>query len=491
MKRPKIFTLVIALLTLFIFSATAQEVARPEGWTEESHSNDADADYSVVFPQTEVNTITITIAPEEWQAINDDMTELYGEFGGSPVMLPPAGGGIGGRILSIEQNPIWVAADVEFDGQTWENVGFRLKGSSSLMSSWGGGNYKLPFKLEFDQFEDEYPEIDNQRFYGFKKLSFSSNWSDDSLLREKVTADIFREAGLAASQTAFYAVYVDYGNGAEYFGLYTAVEVVEDTVIDSQFADDGGNVYKPEGDAATFAQGLFNEGGFDKQTNEDEDDYSDIIALFNALHADTRITDPEAWRAGLESVFNVDGFIRWLATNQVVQNWDTYGQMSHNYYLYNDPSNGLLTWIPWDNNMALAEGMGRGRGRQGQATPPEGNATPGNRIRRGNSSLSIDLETVSEDWPLIRFLMDDPVYHAQYVQDVDEVSTTVFEPAKMTATYQALYALITPYVIGENGEIERHTFLASPEDFDMALQVLIEHVNAQYAAAQEYVASQE
>ena len=72
--------------------------------------------------------------------------------------------------------------------------------------------------------------------------------------------------------------------------------------------------------------------------------------------ADTRISNAEAWRAGLEAVFDVDGFLNWLAVNTVIQNWDTYGLMSHNYYLYNDPISGLLTWIPWDNNEAFKTG---------------------------------------------------------------------------------------------------------------------------------------
>jgi spore coat protein CotH len=249
-----------------------------------------------------------------------------------------AGGpGVGGG-LGTTENPIWVEADITFEGQVWTHVGIRFKGNSSLMSTWRGGSYKLPFRLDFDEFEDAYPEIDNQRFYGFKELSFSSNWSDPSLLREKVAADIFRAAGVPASQTAFYAVYVDYGEGPVYFGLYTAVEIVDDTVIETQFDDDGGNVYKPDGAGATFAAGSFDEASFDKETHQDEADYGDILALFDALHAGTRTTDPGAWRSGLEAVFDVEGFVRWLAVNSVIQNWDSYGQMAHNYYLYNDPT---------------------------------------------------------------------------------------------------------------------------------------------------------
>ncbi len=524
MKTYKILSILLGMLIILSLIATpgfAQEDEdpdRPEGWDETSHGDATDPNYEIIFPQDEVNIITITIDPENWQTMLDNMTELYGEFGsrdnggwmggGEPPMdgerpegfAPPGefrpngegpegdappnmgefpqGMGIGGPMMvGSGENPVWVTANIEFDGQTWTHVGIRFKGNSSLMSTWGSGNWKLPFKLDFDEFEDEYPEIKNQRFYGFKQLSFSSNWSDSSLLREKVTADIFREAGVPSAQTAFYAMYVNYGEGPIYFGLYTAVEVIDDTVIETQFDDDSGNVYKPEGTGATFADGSFDEESFDKETNQGEADYSDILALFDALHAETRTTDPATWRSNLESVFDVEGFMRWLAVNMVVQNWDTYGQMAHNYYLYTNPTTGLIAWIPWDNNMALMAGMGGG-GERGGA---RGSARGG---------LSLDLESVGNDWPLIRYLMDDPVYHDLYVTCVEETINGAFEPAKMTATYQALNSLIAPYVVGENGEQPGYTHLNSSGEFEAALTTLIDHVNQRYATAQEYVNSQ-
>jgi len=36
-------------------------------------------------------------------------------------------------------------------------------------------SHKYPFRLNFDKFEDDYPEIDNQRFYGFDELIFNNN----------------------------------------------------------------------------------------------------------------------------------------------------------------------------------------------------------------------------------------------------------------------------------------------------------------------------
>lgn len=525
------------------------EVARPEGWSEESHGKSTDPAYDVVFPQDEVNRLDITISAANWEAMLEDMTTLYGEAGtgdrggGGPQggrpeggdfappdglaageamtgtqrggpggnfappdglaagraftdtqrggpggnFAPPDGlaageivtgtqrrgpggggpgggqGGMPGNMGDNDENPIWVPVTIEFEDGTWTHVGLRFKGNSSLRSTWNNGNLKLPLRLNFDKFEDDYPEIDDQRFYGFKELTLSSNFSDASFLREKVTADIFREAGVPAAQTAFYEVYVDYGEGPVYFGLYTMVEVVEDTIIETQFDDDSGNVYKPSGNSATFAEGTFSEEVFEKQTNEDEGDWSDIEALFEALHAEVRTTDPEAWHSRLEAVFDVDGFLNWLAVNTVVQNWDTYGSMSHNYYLYHDPTTDQLTWIPWDNNMALS-----GAGRQ--------------------TTGALDLANVSANWPLIRYLMDDEIYHAKYVTYVDAVVNGAFEPTKMEATYRELAALIEPYVLGEDAE---HTTLKSEEAFTEAIEELVKHVATRHEAATEFVAGQQ
>ena len=73
-------TTIIFTVLMGVISVSAQET-RPEEWSEETHSNSADPNYDMVFPQDAVNTINITISPENWQMIMDDMTEHYGEFG--------------------------------------------------------------------------------------------------------------------------------------------------------------------------------------------------------------------------------------------------------------------------------------------------------------------------------------------------------------------------------------------------------------------------
>ena len=423
-------------------------------WTEETHSKNVDPNFEEVFDDNQVKRLDFVVTEERWQSMLDDMTATYGEFG----QLSNNNG-----LIDSDENPIFVPADVYYQDTQWYRVGIRFKGNSSLQSSWQAGILKLSFKLDFDEFEDDYPQIDNQRFYGFKKFSLKNNFDDESLLREKVASDVFKKAGLAVSNTGFYTLYVDHGNGPEYFGLYTLVEEIDDTLIETQFTSDDGNLYKPEDGGANFVEGSFNEENFEKKTNEDDEDWSDIIALFDALHDDTATTAPATWRENLEAVFDVDGFLKYLAVNGIIQNWDTYGRMTHNYYLYNNPETSKLTWIPWDNNEALQDG------KQGGA-------------------LSLDFSNLdSSSWPLISKLYADDVYKTRYNDYVLAVIGDSFNTNSMQAAYDSYSALIEPYA---TTEISGYSYLESSNDFYNAVEQLNQHAQSRAEAVETYLNGQ-
>lgn len=418
-------------------------------WTTETHSKEADPNFDEVFEDNTVKRLDIVISEDYWENMLDDMEDLYGSFGGG-----------NGSFSDDDDDPIFVPAGVFYEGTEWYRVGVRFKGNSSLASSWANGIMKLSFKLDFDEYEDDYPQIDNQRFYGFKKLSLKNNYDDKSMLREKVAGDVFRNAGLVAGHTAFYTVYVDFGDGPTYFGLYTLAEEVDDTVLDDQLSDDDGNLYKPDGDAAAFANGTYDEDEYNKKNNEDEGDFSDVENLLTILHDGTRTSDPATWRTNLETVFDTDVFLKYLAVNTTIQNWDTYGRMTHNYFLYNNPDNGKLTWIPWDNNEALQTG------------------------KRGGS-LPLDFSGLSSsEWPLIGYLYQDAVYKAKYDAYLQEVIDGAFNPSTIQATYAAYAALIEPYATSEEDE---YTFLNSSSDFQSAVNALNSHVTQRTAAVDAYL----
>lgn len=420
-------------------------------WTTATHSKDVDPNYEEVFEDQSVKRIDIVITEERWQTMLDDMTETYGAFG--------SGAGGPGLVVT-DEDPVFVPAEVFYNGLEWYRVGVRFKGNSSLQATWQSGNLKLSFKLDFDEFEDDYPQINNQRFYGFKKLHLKNNYDDESMLREKVAGDVFRNAGLAASRSAFYTVYVDYGSGPTYFGVYTMVEDVEDTLLDDYFNDNNGNLYKPDGSAASFASGTYNEVEYEKKNNEDEADFSDVSNLLSILHDDSRLTNSAIWRTNLEAVFDIDVFLKYLAVNTVIQNWDTYGRMTHNYYLYNNPNTGKLTWIPWDNNEAL-------------------------QIGKMGGSLPLDFSGLNtSEWPLIGYLYADDVYKAQYDAYIQEISDNAFNVSNIQSQYATYSALIEPYA---TTELEGYTFLESPSDFQLAVNTLNSHVVERANAVSNYL----
>ncbi|MCF8200880.1 MAG: CotH kinase family protein, partial [Bacteroidia bacterium] len=353
-------------------------------WTEASHGN-ASPNYSTVFPQDQVNELEITIGADNWSAIRANMKSLFGyDFGAGGMGGPP------GAFPTTE--PDYVQSTIKFKGKTWQHVGFRLKGNSTLTSAWRSGIYKLPFRLNFDKFEDVQPSVKNQKFYGFKDLSFSPGVKDNSLIREKLGSDIFRMAGIPSAQSAFYKVYIDFGAGMKYCGIYCGLELPDDKMIIQQLGEDAGNLYKPESKLATFVQTEF-----EKKNNELAGDFGDVSGLIKALQSTKRSSDAAAWRTGLEAVFNVDHFTKYLAINNSIVNWDTYGVMAHNYYLYNHSSKGLM-WIPWDNN----ESFSKSPGITGITGGPSG---PGN-------AISLTMNEVSTAWPLINYIANDAVYFA-------------------------------------------------------------------------------
>ena len=215
-----------------------------------------------------------------------------------------------------------------------------------------------------------------------------------------------------------------------------------------------GNIYEAEGTAVSLAEGTFDgiSTSFQKENNEDEDDWSDIETLYTVLHSDTRQTDPEAWKAELEEIFDVDTFLNWLALNTVIENWDTYGAANHNFYLYNNPETGLLTWIPWDHNEALKEG------------------------RRSNMTLEMD--GIGDEWPLISYLLADSEYYATYTNRVDETINTVFVADEMVAKYQEIAGLIEPYATDKIGA----------DTFTQGVQELIDHTYDRVAEAERFLA---
>jgi len=442
--KTKYVKIIVVLTLAFTVYSCKKQVFIPDGEVNgglASHNKGYAADYDIVFDNSKVNKIEIVFTAAEWSAMKKDLADKT------------SGGGNPGGTFSSE-NPDYFPADIYFNGLVWKHVGVRYKGNSSLRARSG----KLPLRFDFDEFEDTYAGISNQRFYGFKELSMSSNFDDPSLIRESTANTLFREFGVPAVRTAYYEIWIDQGTGtSEYYGVYTMCEVVFDTFLKDNFGSKTGNCYKPEDDGASFASNGFTLDGFELKTNEDINDKSDIQTMYNFLHAATRTSNAAQWRSDLESVFDVDGFLKYLAVNNTIQNWDTYGRMEHNYYLYHDPQDGLIKWIVWDNNEAFQTGKQGG-------------------------SLSFGMTEVGSDWPLISFLIADDTYKAQYKAHVKNFIETTFEASKMSTYYSGQEALLS---VSAGKERSGYSFVNG--QFSSAISTLKSHNTSRIAAAKAYL----
>ena len=399
--------------------ARSQAVARPQEWDARTHGDRAAPDYGL-FALDRVHDLHIVITADNYRRMQEDLVGVVPILGfmgrGRAGAAPPAGnrpnagapqfdgpaaaavqvaGLVAGGFPLTARDPEYVPVTVRHDGREWTNVGLRYKGSFSLMMSAIMAGGKISFRLNFDRYEDTHPEIANQRFYGFKELTFSSNFGDDSQVREALANEMFRDRGVPAPRVAFYRVSVDTGKGPELWGLYTMVEDPADgAMLRSQFGGASGNLYKPDGPGADWTR--FDEAGFEKKNNRNKPDFTDVAEAIAALNA---AGPSPQWRANLEKRLDVDHFLRWLAVNQVVDSWDAYGRFAHNYYLYADPARGgRLVWIPWDNNYSFG-GV------------PFGGPSPAFPLGLGDD---VFYERVGREWPLISRLMADETYRARY-----------------------------------------------------------------------------
>lgn len=444
--------LAMAVLLLFIFACEKpKDPATTKAFGEIP-------DYAWVYPEDQVRSLTINLGQENWDKIQKDMEyRTARKFGSSttiPGATPPAGNG---SLDAVPGDPIYVEASVTQDNFKWEKVGFRLKGNASLSAIWKNGVYKLPFKLQFDEFEDKYPETKNQRFYGFKELAMVPSYGDNSFMKEKLLTNLYRKAGVLACQVAYYKIFIDFGQGKKYCGMYQAIETVEEHLVESQTGKKVGNVYKPESNLQTFVTSQF-----EKQNNKEISDYSDIQAFIAALNHSYRIGDRETWKKQLEAVFNVKGFLKYLAVNNTVGNWDSYGQLTHNYFLVN--IDGVLQWVPYDLNLSFQMKGGLNR-----------------------TALTFEMNEVKVQWPLIRYLIDDPEYFAFYKASVKEFVEKTFTPALMTDYLNKHKSVLAPHFTPN--EIEKHPYGSIPnsQSFDQSVIDLDKYIKERHAAALDFI----
>lgn len=148
------------------------------------------------------------------------------------------------------------ACAVTIDGEAQGTVGIRAKGNTSLSSVAQYDNDRYSFKIEFDNYQKK------KTYRGLDKLSLNNIIQDATYMKDYWSYTFMNQMGLASPLCSYTEIYV---NG-KYWGLYLAVEGVEEAFLERNYGEDYGELYKP--DSLSFGGGRGNGQAFDMQDFE-------------------------------------------------------------------------------------------------------------------------------------------------------------------------------------------------------------------------------
>ncbi len=138
--------------------------------------------------------------------------------------------------LSTAQSEEYTLCDVVIDGETVSGVGIRGKGNTSLSSVSAMDSQRYSFKVEFDHYSNAVS------YHGLDKLSLNNLIQDNTYMKDYLTYRMMGEFGAAAPLCSYVYLTV---NGEDW-GLYLAVEGVEDSFLQRNYGRDWGELYKPD-----------------------------------------------------------------------------------------------------------------------------------------------------------------------------------------------------------------------------------------------------
>ena len=315
-----------------------------------THEFTAPGEYTVTLQVTDdtLNTSTASVTVDVWDTA-ESTVDYWTVFDDSQVR----------RVDLIVSQANWdlmwvdVNAEVEVEadavvfGTELDSIGLRMKGNSSLNNP----SQKKPWKIDTNEF------IDDQEYENLKMLIFNNGFKDPSLAREALAYEMLRAGGVCASNTCFVEIWITIGaDPAEFWGVYTMVERVDEKFLQNRYGNKEGNLYKGCFGADFTYSGpniasypvYDGEPCYTKKTNEDAADYTDLLNFLDVLNN----TADEDFPAAVEEVFNVDSYLRYLASTMLHCNFDVHMYMNQNFYIYSNPETGKFEFIPWDLNQA-------------------------------------------------------------------------------------------------------------------------------------------
>jgi spore coat protein H len=298
-------------------------------------------------------------------------------------------------------------------------AGVRIKGNSSRNSK------KQSLKIDLDEFG-------NFSYQGLKTFNLNGDHNDPSMCREYLSTYVMNKAGNACLRSNLIKLYI---NGT-FYGLFTNAEQVNKTFLKSRFGDNNGNLYKcswpadlvwidnsPNSYKKIINPSPLNERTYELKTNEKLDDYSDLVVLINTINN----TPKSNFKNAIDTVFNVQSYLKILATEVLIGHWDNYFYNKNNYYLYNNPVSGKFEYLPYDMDNTFGVHWG----------VPDINVR--NIHNWGNLSNSKS--------PLTNKIMEIPEFKKNYEEYVRQIIDGLFNATRLFPVVDSLRTMLNPSIL--------------------------------------------
>lgn len=379
--------------------------------------------------------------------------------------------------------------NVEVNGTMFYQVGIRPKGNTSLSAIANDDTTdRYSFKLEFDHY------VDGQTCFGLDKLILNNNYADATNLKEALIYDMYQYLGADASLYNYAKISL---NG-EYWGVYLALEGVEDSFQLRNYGTESGELYKPEsmdmgggkaqerpdgmpeGTEKDFANGgppdapnqtdaaenaepgqrpegdAEPPGGMDRNSggadlNYTDDDLDSYETIWDGEVTKTNQADHErvvkalkniAEGNDLETYMDIDNLLRYMAVHAFSVNEDSLsGTMAHNYYLYE--SDGKLSLIPWDYNLALGGMGGMGGGMPGGMPGGSGETEESS---GATSVVNSPIDDAFSGTDFFDTLLENETYHSQYEAYLQQLVSEYINGGGFDAFYERVRGQIDELV---------------------------------------------
>lgn len=349
-------------------------------------------------------------------------------------------------ILEDPRAKEYVPAEVLIDGERISNVGLRVKGSNSLNQTLKYGSKRFSLKIEFDHFEK------GQSYHGLDKLSLNSSFQDNAYLKDVMTFDMMASMGVPAPLTSYAFMRV---NGEDW-GLFVAIEEIEDAFVLRNYGANHGELYKPSylrlGDDNSDIGLIY--------TGDEFRRYDNIFreAVFSANDADKKrlIKALRILSEGqdLERAVDIEAVLRYFVVQTFVVNLDSYlGRTGHNYFLYE--KDGRISMLPWDYNLAFATYA------LGMTDPIDDSTLFVNYPINTPAPFEVMVRR-----PLFFVLMQDKGNLIRYHQLYDEFLVDYLESGYFENKVDTIAGLISPYVERDPTKFASHErFLLAVDTF--------------------------